>query len=67
MFVETLKTLKLYKRESKLGICHTVRRNNIIYALKCDTCGGAFRKPKSKVDPERVEKGHKHFCDKCDL
>ena len=67
MFVATQKTLKLFKRESKLGICHTVRRNNVRYVLKCDTCGDTFKKPKSKVDPERVEKAPKHFCDKCDL
>ena len=67
MFIETLKTLKLFKRESKLGICHTVRRNNIIYVLKCDTCGDTFTKPKSKVDLEKMEKSHKHFCDKCNL
>jgi len=67
MFIETQKTLKLFKRESKLGVCHTVRRNNIMYIFKCDRCGATFKKPKSKVDPERMDKGHKHFCDRCDL
>ena len=67
MFIETQKTLKLFKRESKLGICHTVRGNNTWYILKCDTCGDTFKKPKSKIDPAHIKKGHKHFCDKCDL
>jgi len=67
MFVETLKTIKLHKRESKYGVCHTVRRKKIIFVLKCDTCGDTFRKPKSKVDFLRIEKGNKHFCDRCGL
>ncbi len=67
MLIETLKTLKLFKRESKLGICHTVRRNKIVYVFKCDTCGDTFKKPKSHTVVERVKNAHKHFCDKCNL
>jgi len=62
MLIETQKSLKLFKRESKLGVCHTVRRNNVWYIFKCDTCGDTFKKPKSKVDPVRIKKSHKHFC-----
>jgi hypothetical protein len=67
MFIETQKTLKLFKRESKLGVCHTVRRNNIMYIFKCDTCGDTFKQPKNSIDPDRIKKVHKHFCKKCEL
>ena len=67
MFIETLKTLKLFNRESKLGVCHTVRRNNIMYIFKCDRCGDTFKQPKNSIDPDRIKKVHKHFCKQCDL
>jgi hypothetical protein len=66
MFIETLKTLKIYKRESKLGRMHTYRRKNMIYVFKCDACSEVFMRPKSKVDPGRASNEYKHVCNMCD-
>ena len=54
MFIETLKTMKLYKRESKLGTMHNYHRKNLIYVFKCDACSETFMRPKSKVDQARA-------------
>ena len=56
MFIETLKTLKLYERRSKLGVYHTFRRKFTVYVFRCDSCGSIFLRPKSKVDPNRATK-----------
>ena len=37
MFIETLKTMRLYERQSKLGIYHTFHRKNTVYVFYCDT------------------------------
>ena len=66
MFIETLKTIKLYKRESKLGVMHNYRRRNMIYVFKCDSCNGQFLRPRSKVDPDRASNDYKHVCSYCD-
>lgn len=67
MFIETLKTMRLYKRESKLGVMHTFHRKNVIYVFKCDSCGDTFMRPKSKVDPGRASNDYKHVCNLCDV
>jgi len=66
MFVETLKTIRLYKRQSKLGIYHTFKRKNTIYVFRCDCCGTTFLRPRAKIDPERVSNDFKHVCSHCD-
>jgi hypothetical protein len=66
MFIETLKTLRLYKRESKLGVPHTFRRNNTVYVFKCDSCDSVFMRPKAQVDPTRASNDYKHVCSHCD-
>jgi len=66
MFVECLKTIKLYKRESKYGVMHNYRRRNMIYVFKCDACSETFQRPKSKVDPARASNDYKHVCSNCD-
>jgi hypothetical protein len=66
MFIETLKTMKLYKRESKLGTMHTYHRRNLIYVFRCDACSDIFQRPKSKVDPTRASNDYKHVCNRCD-
>ena len=66
MFVETLKTLRLYERQSKLGIYHTFKRKNTVYVFKCDSCNGQFLRPRSKVDPDRASNDYKHVCSFCD-
>ena len=66
MFVETLKTLKLYERQSKLGIYHTFHRKNTIFVFKCDSCGVSFVRKRSQVDPERASNNYKHVCSYCD-
>ena len=66
MFIETLKTMKLYKRESKLGTMHNYHRKNLIYVFKCDCCSETFMRPKSKVDPDRASNDYKHVCNRCD-
>ena len=66
MFIETLKSLRLYKRESKLGVPHTFRRRFVIYVFQCDSCGTTFMRPKSKVDPMRASNDYKHVCNLCD-
>jgi|TARA_B100001769_G_C21909241_1_gene490693 hypothetical protein len=66
MFIETLKTMKLYKRESKLGTMHNYHRKNLIYVFKCDACSETFMRPKSKVDPDRASNDYKHVCNDCD-
>ena len=48
MFVETLKTIKLYKRESKYGVMHNYRRRNMIYVFKCDAVLKHSRDPNPK-------------------
>jgi uncharacterized OB-fold protein len=49
MFIETLKTMRLYERQSKLGIYHTFHRKNTVYVFKCDNCGVTFLRPRAKV------------------
>ena len=66
MFIETLKTMRLYKRESKLGLMHTFHRKNVIYVFKCDSCKDNFMRPKSKIDPQRASNDYKHVCNQCD-
>ncbi len=55
MFVETLKTLRLYERQSKLGIYHSFKRKSTIFVFKCDCC-----------DPQRATNDYKHVCPNCD-
>ena len=66
MFIETLKTMRLYKRESKLGVMHTFHRKNVVYVFKCDSCDMTFMRPKSKVDAGRATNDYKHVCNHCD-
>ncbi len=66
MFLETLKTLRLYERQSKLGIYHTFKRKNTIYVFCCDSCGVTFMRPRAKVDPVRATNDYKHVCSNCD-
>jgi ABC-type ATPase with predicted acetyltransferase domain len=66
MFVETLKTLRLYERQSKLGIYHTFKRKNTVYVFKCDSCGTTFLRKRANVDPVRATNDYKHVCSYCD-
>ena len=66
MFKETLKTLRLYERQSKLGIYHTFKRANSVFVFMCDSCGITFMRPRSKVDPARASNTYKHVCHNCD-
>lgn len=66
MFLETLKTIRLYERQSKLGIYHTFKRKNTIFVFRCDSCGTTFLRPRSKVDPQRATNDYKHVCSVCD-
>ena len=66
MFLETLKTIRLYERKSKLGQYHTFKRKNTIYVFKCDSCGVTFLRPRAKVDPQRASNDFKHVCSHCD-
>ena len=66
MFIETLKTMRLYERQSKLGVYHTFHRKNTIFYFKCDSCGVTFLRPRSQVDPERASNDYKHVCSYCD-
>ena len=66
MFIEQLKTMRLYERQSKLGVYHTFHRKNTIYIFKCDSCGVSFLRPRAKVDPERASNDYKHVCSFCD-
>jgi hypothetical protein len=66
MFVETLKTIRLYERQSKLGVYHTFKRKNTLFVFKCDSCGTVFLRPRAKVDPARATNDYKHVCSCCD-
>ena len=66
MFIEALKTMRLYERQSKLGVYHTFHRKNTILVFKCDSCGVTFLRPKAKVDPERASNDYKHVRSYCD-
>jgi hypothetical protein len=66
MFLETLKTIRLYERQSKLGIYHTFKRKNTVYVFKCDCCGITFLRSRAKVDPMRATNDYKHVCSFCD-
>jgi len=66
MFIETLRTMRLYERQSKLGVYHTFHRKNTIYVFKCDSCGITFLRPKAQVDPDRASNDYKHVCSYCD-
>ena len=67
MFIETLKTMRLYERQSKLGVYHTFHRKNTVYVFKCDSCGVQFLRARSKIDPERATNDYKHVCSYCDV
>ena len=66
MFIETLKTLRLYERQSKLGLYHTFHRKNTLFVFKCDSCGVTFLRTRAKVDIERASNNYKHVCSYCD-
>lgn len=66
MFVETLKTIRLYERQSKLGTYHTFKRKNTLFVFRCDCCSVTFLRPRSKVDPIRATNDFKHVCSHCD-
>lgn len=66
MFIERLKTLRLYERQSKLGIYHTFKRKNTVYVFKCDCCGVTFFRKRANVDPVRATNDYKHVCSYCD-
>ena len=66
MFIETLKTLRLYERQSKLGVYHTFKRKNTLYVFRCDCCSITFFRPKSQVDQYRATNDYKHVCSFCD-
>ena len=66
MFIETLRTMRLYERKSKLGVYHTFHRKNTIYVFKCDSCGTTFLRPKAQVDVTRASNDFKHVCNLCD-
>ena len=66
MFIETLKTMRLYERQSKLGVYHAFHRKNTIYNFRCDCCGVTFLRARAKVDPERATNYYKHVCSYCD-
>jgi len=66
MFVETLKTLRLYERQSKLGIYHSFKRKSTVYVFKCDCCGIIFLRARAKIDPVRATNDYKHVCPNCD-
>jgi hypothetical protein len=51
--------MRLYKRESKLGLMHTFHRKNVVYVFKCDSCGITFLRPRASND-------YKHVCSYCD-
>ena len=63
MLIETQKSLKLFKRESKLGVIHNYRRHKIVYVLKCNGCKIIFKITRSK--PDKIKQEKKHFCGKC--
>lgn len=67
MFLETLKTIRLYERKSKLGQYHTFKRMNTIYVFECDSCHTTFLRPRKKVDPARASNDYKHVCSHCDM
>ena len=58
--------MKLYERQSKLGMYHTFHRKNTIFIFKCDCCGVSFLRPRAKIDPLRVSNDYKHVCSYCD-
>ena len=58
--------MRLYERQSKLGVYHTFHRKNTIYCFKCDSCGDTFLRPRAQVDPERASNDYKHVCSYCD-
>ena len=66
MFVETLKTMRLYERQSKCGVYHTFHRKNTVFVFECDSCGVTFLGPRAKVDPGRATNDYKHVCPNCD-
>ena len=66
MFVETLKTIRLYERQSKLGVYHTFKRKNTLFVFKCDSCGTVFLRPRAQMDPIRATNDYKHVCSCCD-
>ena len=67
MFLETLKTIRLHKRQSKLGMYHTFKRKNTVYVFKCDCCGMVFLSSRGRVDPARATNDYKHVCFLCDV
>ena len=66
MFVETLKTIRLYQRQSKLGTYHTFKRKNTLFVFRCDCCDTVFLRPRANVNPARATNDYKHVCSCCD-
>ncbi len=66
MLLEYRKILTKHARMSKLGNTHTYARTQMICVFRCDSCGGVFERPQSKVEPKRRSNTYFHVCPNCD-
>ena len=66
MFIKEIKNKCEYTRTSKTGVEHTYYRHKTIVLLKCDNCGDEFSRPKSQIDPRRLNNNFFHVCENCD-
>jgi len=66
MFIETIKVLTSYVRESRLGNSHTYKRLKTIAIFRCDNCNTIFERPAAKMEPKRLSNAYFHCCEKCD-
>ena len=57
---------KTYKRKSKHGNTHEYYRYFTVIMLRCDNCDSEFERPRSKMDPKRLNNNYFHVCSGCD-
>ena len=66
MFIKIESVLQTHARKSKWGKVHTFRRRKNFAIFECDNCRTEFTRPKSGIDPKRLNDHYAHVCPKCD-
>ena len=66
MFIKIESKLQTHARKSKWGKIHTFRRRKNFAVFECDNCRIEFTRPKSNIDPKRLNDHYAHVCPKCD-
>ena len=66
MYIKCEKIENIHYRISKSGVKHSYIRVITYVHLMCDNCEKLFKRPKSKINPKRLNNNYFHCCSDCD-